>query len=759
VSTELEFKISTGLKSIIGRELITEEHTAIFELVKNAYDAGASKVKIIFENVKSEEWEKLSRVIITDDGDGMSLSDIKEKWLFVGYSEKKIDENMDDYRDKIVNRKRIFAGSKGIGRFSADRLGPRLNLYTKKANEDKIHMLEMDWAEFEKDQKKPFQTIFVKHSPLHELPSEILMSLPEDSRKLRKGTILEISPLRDSWDRSRLLKLKRYLQRLVNPTQISDNQEFSIEIIAKEFAEEDKEEKVQKEHKDVNGVIKNIVLEKLGIKTTQIICNISEKKIVTELIDKDEFVFKLTEENTYKGLDNISIHVFYLNKEAKTEFTKTMGLQPVRFGSIFLYKNGFRIHPYGEEGDDWLGLERRKTQGYARTLSNREAMGRIEVNGLQPKFKEVSSRAGGLVRTKQVELLVDLFYDKVLRRLEKYVVEGIDWDMPPEKKRKSDEEIKRDSISLIAKIVGQVDDPNKNLIFNPDLLSIFKRREIENLPEVIKNVEELLNYVKTDSKKEAIREQIKSLRKIAKNLTAGLKIQDEELEIKKKEILFLKKSLAPDKKIIEDYHHTIRIATGYIDTYVKEINKKIRSHAKMEQIIPLIDLISAQNQKVKSLVSLVSKSNFNLQTKDVNKDIIEYIRQYLQDILRESVKRIRYSFQNDNLTFVTRFKPLEISMILDNFVSNSSKADASLIKIRFETIGKKLKILIGDNGHGIKPSIEQHLFERGFTTTDGSGLGLNHIKSTLEQNGWNVRFVGNNHENMGNGACFEVVIS
>jgi len=258
------------------------------------------------------------------------------------FRKKKIDEESEDYRDKIANRKRAFAGAKGIGRFSVDRLGPKLNLYTKTANDDKIHLLEMDWKKFEEDQKQAFQEIFVNYSTVNEIPIDY-----HSFEKFKKGTVLEIFPLRDDWDRTRIVKLKRYLQRLVNPTQISSNQKFKIEIIAKEFLEEDNDEKIREKHREINGEIKNIVFEKLNIKTTQIKCRVTEKKIITEIIDKGEFVFKLEEENIFPLLKDISVYVFYLNKDAKTTFTTNMGLPPVQFGNIFLYRFGFRIHQYG----------------------------------------------------------------------------------------------------------------------------------------------------------------------------------------------------------------------------------------------------------------------------------------------------------------------------------------------------------------------------------------------------------------------------
>ena len=90
----LDFKVSTGLKDIIGKELITEAHTAVFELVKNAYDANATRVDIIFRNVAYPDAPTPSTILIVDNGDGMSYEDIKNKWLFVGYSKKK-EEDVD----------------------------------------------------------------------------------------------------------------------------------------------------------------------------------------------------------------------------------------------------------------------------------------------------------------------------------------------------------------------------------------------------------------------------------------------------------------------------------------------------------------------------------------------------------------------------------------------------------------------------------------------------------------------------------------
>src|SRR5437870_3581372 len=79
------FRVSAGLKNIIGNELITDDFVAVYELVKNAYDARARKVVVQFENLGNQEKAALT---IQDDGKGMTREDLYEKWLFVAYSAK-----------------------------------------------------------------------------------------------------------------------------------------------------------------------------------------------------------------------------------------------------------------------------------------------------------------------------------------------------------------------------------------------------------------------------------------------------------------------------------------------------------------------------------------------------------------------------------------------------------------------------------------------------------------------------------------------
>src|SRR5690554_3236394 len=143
---ELHFKTNVQLKSIIGKDLINDDNIAILELVKNSFDADAKRVNVTYFNLKDNDdeltqsfSEKTSRLIIQDDGLGMDLDDIQDKWLNIAYSEKKSNKTQHNRR---------MAGAKGVGRFSCDRLGEYLNLYAKTKDDKKYVKLSIDWKLF-----------------------------------------------------------------------------------------------------------------------------------------------------------------------------------------------------------------------------------------------------------------------------------------------------------------------------------------------------------------------------------------------------------------------------------------------------------------------------------------------------------------------------------------------------------------------------------------------------------------------------------
>jgi signal transduction histidine kinase len=474
---DLHFKTNIQLKSIIGKDLINDDNIAILELVKNAFDADAKRVDISFSNLKENDdksvnsySEKTSRLIIKDDGLGMNMADIKNKWLNIAYSEKK---------QNTRQHNRMMAGAKGVGRFSCDRLGEFLNLYAKKNGENSYILLKIYWKMFEvEDENKEIQSVILDYE---ELTTEELIK--RRITPFKHGVILEIIKLRSNWvyeikndkgvivdwNTDKLVNLKKYLEKLINPNQAFEQNDFGIYLNAQEFvAENDSKDESQK----FIGKVENTIFEKLDFKTTSIESEIIEtgEVILTTLKDKGKTIFWIKEKNEfYPEIKHAKCYLYYLNPYSKAFFTKQTGVRPVAYGSIYLFLNGFRIPPYGEEGDDWLNLEQRRAQGYAKFLSSRDIVGRVEVLDSENSFQIISSREG-LVRNESFSKLTNRegYFFKSFKRLEKYVVDGLNWDSIPEEDKDKIREIEKKIIS------GQLKE--SELTFRED--EVIKRRRI-----------------------------------------------------------------------------------------------------------------------------------------------------------------------------------------------------------------------------------------------------------------------------------------
>ena len=746
----LPFRISAGLKDTIGKELITDDNIAIFELVKNSYDAGAENVQIIFRNTRSADPCNAS-ITVADNGGGMSRGDVEAKWLFVGFSEKKPEKRSTgepegktaSYRDKMKH-KRVYAGAKGIGRFSTDRLGRYLTLYSKKKDEGKFNKLRIDWKQFEDVQGSEFQTIMTNYDTVKRIPVDVR------DRNLEQGTVLEISSLREKWDREKLLKLKRYLQRLINPSQDQENFDFGIEIIAGEYRGMDEG---KERHEQVNGTIQNFVFEKLGIRTTQITCDVKDRIVTTRILDKGELVVEFEEENGYSLLNDIKVNLFYLNREAKTIFTRLMGVEPVRYGSIFLYRNGFRVYSYGDEGNDWLSLEKRKLQGYGRHLSAREMMGRIEITGQRDDFKELSSRSEGLVKSPAYHQLLDFFMGVVLKPFEQYVVEGLRWDAGST----TQEETDKNSTNAILKIVGKRG--AKNIRIGKNLRHILNEKRARQIPELIKNFEYLKDYAKSTEERRYVDDQFKKIKQITKTLAKERNEYKQKYEIKTAEAMFLDKALSSDTDKVINLVHSIKICSEAIENQIYKMDKAIRQGEKMSHIEGHLDKISIENQKVQKVSTIITSANFDLLSSTIEGDLAQYIIQYLKIGSDKELEDLEFRIINGGMEFRTEFQPIDVAVILDNLISNSVKAEADVVTVLFERKGKRLRILVGDNGDGIPEERQELVFERGFSSRrKGSGLGLHYVKTVVESSGGSIGFVGNGVQDMGTGACFEMMM-
>ncbi|MBO7470041.1 MAG: ATP-binding protein [Bacteroidales bacterium] len=732
---QMQFKISSFLKDLIGRELITDEFVAVFELVKNSFDAHAKKVKVIFEN----QYDPTNaRIIIWDNGRGMDKSDLQNKWLFVAHSDKRDGTEDKDYRDKIQH-KRTFAGAKGVGRFSCDRLGRYLNLISiKDAPNALIENLKIDWTSFEQDSNKEFIDIKVEHNTLSATNYE----------DFHQGTILEISGLRDIWDRDRIKKLKVSLEKLINPIQGNDVDDFAIEIIADDELLQDQKEKDDRDK--VNGVVRNIVFERLGLKTTQIKVSITNHggTITTTLTDRGTEIYTLTERNPYDKLYDIDIVLFVLNRAGKINFKKIMGVDSVKYGSVFIYKNGFRIYPFGEEGDDTLQIDRRKQQGFYRYLGTRDLLGRIEINGERSDLRETTSRDGGFIKNESWNQLVEFFYDKALRRLETYTVGIIKWGdekfdketgeiIQPELKPEDVKDKILDIISNLTKAKEVID-----VQYNQDFLKIYESKQEKSATQLVKNLTRMAeetNNPQFVKQAKAVEKQVSEMRQSIGELERDNATKTEENKNIKKTVsqlqtenLFLISDVTNDTKEFKSLHHHITHTSDLIAEYIS-IAIEALSKGDNKRVKESLQYIEIENQKILTLSNFVSKAKFDTKTTKINDDIISFVYEYINNLYVITHKKLIVNVEKASFKFVTRFVPIEMIILIDNLLNNSEKAKAQNVSISWVLEESTLTMHYADDGHGIKQEVLPHVFEYRFSTTNGGGLGLYYVKEIVNK--------------------------
>lgn len=749
------FKISTRLKDLIGQDLITNDFVAVFELVKNSFDAHAKVVQIHFRE---------DQIVIADDGKGMSQTDIRDKWLFVAYSAKREGTEDEDYRNKIASPSHAFAGAKGVGRFSCDRLGSRLKL-SSKAKGKSVQILEIDWTRYEKDAKQEFGKVPVDYSEVSDFPE----SAPQ--LKGNTGTVIEINGLRSKWDRDKIRALKRELTKLINPFT-AKTPRFQIEVIAPaEQAADQKDAAYNKNSPEgkepkllVNGKVENPILEVLSKRTTVIqVAVVNNGKIIeSKLEDRGETIYHIREPNPYLGLKKTDFlaNIYFLNRSAKTVFKRRMGLPSVQFGSIFLFRNGFRVMPVGAEDDDFFGLNRRKQQGHSRYLGGRDLIGRVEVKGVEG-FDESTSRDQGLIRTPQVEELINFVRDMCVRRLERYVVD-ISWKDKFDKDTADTSRMKLDNSSvLIAQLVSRLAaSKDLQLIeYNPELVRIVdeKSEEFESslnaldlLAEktgdkaLLKRVDEAkarlkeLQAAEAEAREAEQRAEARASEAEEDAATAKAKYS-EELERNQ----FLMAAASLDQDTILNLHHQIIMHASDVHLGVRRMMGKLRNGASLgkEDWIDFLERTSFRNSQILTASRFATKGGYKQQSAKVKTDLAVYIRDYVETVSSLWAPRgVDVDVQGDVKHSDRSFRPIAVGILIDNLVSNAAKARAARI-VFFLQDGKgprpDLVITIADDGIGWPQSLDPigRVFEKGVTTTNGSGLGLYHVKQVVEELG------------------------
>jgi len=692
----VRFSVDAGIIDRLGKELVARHETAVSELVKNAYDADATRVIITF----NESYKIGGTLEIDDNGLGMT----KEQ-LINGFMRLSSSDKLHFPRSPRYDRKR--AGKKGIGRFSAQRLGKKLTIITQTLESEEALKIVIYWDDFMGDKELSF------------IANEI-----ECIDKIKEeGTTLYIEQLRDSWTEAQIKRVYRYASETIQPFPISKTKKDSkssndpgfklkcIEVYdGKKYTIAD-EKTIFFEHAlaEIDAKVDNEGYIYLTIKSKKI--NYQEKNI---LLNKDV---------PYKVLKNVSLKAYYfiygqslIPKQIETLIREKSKVQ----GGIRLYRNGFRVLPYAEVNDDWLGLDASvRRRSVLPVHSNINFFGFLEVNNdFGEQFEELSSREG-LIENDALTELEDFGYKSLIASVNR---------IASERGRKLTS--------------GQKD-------WKPE------SKPEETIEEVIEELEEI---VKEESKSENTEEKLESTEKLLE-LAEKLKEANIEQKRQNKELLEEKnllRVLAALGITIGEFIHEIKQYQGALQHDIKYLSNT----TQMNEVKSVTERIKSNLEGLSTYTSYFDEAfseNIQRELKPIEiRSVVSSLQRTLNaDMARRNIIFEEPTFDGYHLYTIPMHKS-EWASILFNLYTNSRKAIqranvAGKILVTGGKVYNNLYLEFSDNGDGIPIDKRDKIFEAFYTTSlpvgkvvksyeemTGTGLGLKIVRDIISGYGGKI---------------------
>lgn len=369
------FSISPRVLSHLGEDLIKNESIALFELIKNSYDACANNCFVEF----TFEGSNLKKLSIEDDGFGMTKDIIEKVWLVVGTDNKKGIVEPNDCG-------RIPLGEKGIGRLGIHKLGNKISLTSKSSNKSEVEVY-IDW------------NFLNSANSINDFQIDVNENPSPKVFKKGTGTKIVIEDLKTNWDRRQLREVYRNITSLNSP--FSNNND-SFRVIATSNSnvfeglpdfEDIKNNALYFGHCKMLG--DRIIDFKYEFKPWATLNKIDKGRIVTldDLIEEDKLI-KGWDSETRKFIDidldsskigpiEFDIIIFdtdaqifsYVNAE-KTSLKTYLKEN----GGIRVYRDGVRVYNYGERDNDWLGIDLQRVRRVGGNVSNNIIIGSVKID-------------------------------------------------------------------------------------------------------------------------------------------------------------------------------------------------------------------------------------------------------------------------------------------------------------------------------------------------------------------------------------------
>ena len=407
----------------LGSDLISSDKVALIELVKNSYDADASVVLIRFRGpLKAGE----GSVEVWDDGHGMDTATLQTSWLDIATDTKRRKPHSDGGRRVL--------GEKGIGRLAAARLGEEMLLTTRKPDAAEVKLL-IDWTDFDREDAylDEIEIAWEVGAPdvfsAEGAASTAFSEIDVDGWNQGRGTVLQIDRLAREWTRDDLLELRTALTRLIRPrpqgsgvgsaTGESTEPDFQIVLELAEVGDtlEDLAGPIEPSadlrtpHYRLSGSIDangsaTLHYEQQDPPETQDIGVMQLWDLEDRPPQAGPFEFEINVWDREKTALQRSLQAANPENTAPSAsdlkgFRDTMD----EVAGISIYRDGFRVLPFGESGDDWLGLDLRRVQSPTLRLSNNQIIGHVFIGAdTNESLKDQSNREGILAGVAYADL-------------------------------------------------------------------------------------------------------------------------------------------------------------------------------------------------------------------------------------------------------------------------------------------------------------------------------------------------------------------
>ncbi len=707
---DISFSVDAGLINRLGFELVGRAETAVSELIKNAYDADATFVELDF--IESNEIS--GTLIISDDGLGMTKEQLVNGFMRISSADK-----VDNPISPIFKRSR--AGKKGIGRFATQRLGERLILTTQIEDSETALQITIEWNDYEA--KKEL--------------SSVTHTIIEVAKEREHGTTLKIEKLRENWSEAAIKRVFRYTSELIQPSYLSPkakelnlsteglNNVFEIKFF-QTLA------KVRTAIADVDKMIFDFAIAKIeGYVGTDKIgyCHVKSERYgldeLHEISSKDGD--DITPFNLIENVHFIAHYFIYNRPDYYDNTIPKMLLNQIQEfsqerGGLRLYRNGFRVLPYGEPNNDWLDLDRRWSgaSGIAIPLGNKNLFGFIEIIDKNGVFFEETASREGLIENKALEELKTFVY-KTLVKARQEIQGSQDFkERKGNRDKKQQENKPKDTRPIEVKLT----DINKDIFDSKEELKKVSEKVYGETRDSIKKVLLMLDNAEQTqtSVKEDVKEKIEELAMMRVLAGLGMTIGEFVHELQqftpsfKSNLTFIRRNNTNEN--IKDALQGLENSFTRFRTYTSYFDKTISRNALRE--LEPVNIRYAAKDFITTIQADADKSNIKLEL-----DIKDY-----------------------DLT-TCPMHPSEWSTIFFNFYTNAKKSmrrakidNKQILISTYEDRGK-VCIEFSDNGEGIKENYKYRIFDAFFTTSQpningvggeltGTGLGLKIVKDIVD---------------------------